>query len=82
MKKLGVAVIGTGFWGKNHARVFTELEETELLAVCDINAERAKAVAKQFGVKAYANTAKMLKRKDVEVVSVCTWSTSLAKEAL
>ncbi|MEM3618536.1 MAG: Gfo/Idh/MocA family oxidoreductase [Candidatus Bathyarchaeia archaeon] len=82
MKKLGVAVIGTGFWGKNHARVFTELEETELLAVCDINAERAKAVAKQFGVKAYANTAKMLKRKDVEAVSVCTWSTSLAKEAL
>ena len=82
MKKLGVAVIGTGFWGRNHARVFTELKETELLAVCDIDAERAKAVAKQFGVKAYTNTAKMLKRKDIEAVSVCTWSTSLAKEAL
>jgi UDP-N-acetylglucosamine 3-dehydrogenase len=82
MKKLGVAVIGAGFWGRNHARVFTELEETELLAVCDIAAERAKAVAKQFGVKAYTNTAKMLKRKDIEAVSVCTWSTSLAKEAL
>ncbi len=82
MKKLGVAVIGTGFWGRNHARVFTELEETELLTVCDIDAERARAVAKQFGVKPYTNTAKMLKRKDVEAVSVCTWSTSLAKEAL
>jgi len=82
MKKLGVAVIGAGFWGRNHARVFTELEETELLAVCDINAERAKAVAKQFGVKAYTSTAKMLKIKDLDAVSVCTWSTSLAKEAL
>ncbi len=82
MKKLGVAVIGTGFWGKNHARVFTELEETELLAVCDINAERARTVAKQFGVKAYSDTARMLKRKDIEAVSVCTWSTNLAKEAL
>ncbi|MBS7636050.1 Gfo/Idh/MocA family oxidoreductase [Candidatus Bathyarchaeota archaeon] len=82
MKKLGVAIIGAGFWGKNHARVFTELEETELLAVCDIDAERAKVVAKQFGVKAYSNTARMLKRKDIEAVSVCTWSTSLAKEAL
>jgi len=82
MKKLGVAVIGAGFWGKNHARVFTELEETELLAVCDIDAERAKTVAKQFGVKAYRNTARMLKRKDIEAVSVCTWSTGLAKEAL
>ena len=82
MKKLGVGVIGAGFWGRNHARVFTELKETELLAVCDIDAERAKAVAKQFGVKAYTSTAKMLKRKDIEAVSVCTWSTSLAKEAL
>ena len=53
MKKLGAAVIGTGFWGKNHARVYTEIEETDLLAVCDIDAERAKAVAEQYGAKPY-----------------------------
>jgi UDP-N-acetylglucosamine 3-dehydrogenase len=82
MKKLGVAVIGTGFWGRNHARVFKELEETELLAVCDINAERAKNVAKQFGVKAYTNARKMLRRKDIEAVGICTWSMTLAREAL
>ncbi|MDH5376065.1 MAG: Gfo/Idh/MocA family oxidoreductase [Candidatus Bathyarchaeota archaeon] len=82
MKKLGVAVIGTGFWGRNHTRVFKELEETGLIAVCDANAERAKKVAEQFGVKAYTNAGKMLKRKDIEAVSLCTWSTNLAKEAL
>ena len=82
MKKLGVAVIGTGFWGRNHARVFKELEETELLAVCDINAERAKNVAKQFGVRAYTSIGKLLKRKDVEAVSNCVWSLHLAKETL
>ncbi len=82
MKKLGVAVIGTGSWGKNHARVFKELEETELVAVCDINAERARSVAKQFNAKPYSNLRSMLKNKDINAVSVCTWSTSLAKEAL
>lgn len=82
MKKLGVAVIGTGFWGRNHARVFKELEETELLAVCDINAERVKNVAKQFGVRAYTSMEKLLKRKDVEAVSNCVWSLNLAKETL
>jgi UDP-N-acetylglucosamine 3-dehydrogenase len=82
MKKLGVAVIGTGFWGRNHARVFKELEETELLAVCDINAERAKNVAKQFGVRAYTSMGKLLKRKDIEAVSMCVWSLNLAKETL
>jgi len=82
MKKLGVAVIGTGFWGKNHARVYKELASTELVAVCDVNAEITKSVADQFGVKAYRNSTRMLKNEEIEAVSVCTWSTSLAKEAL
>ena len=81
MKKLGVALVGTGFWGKNHARIFNELEDTELLAVCDINAERAKNVAEQFNVKAYTSVGKMLQRKDIEAVSICTWSTKLAEGA-
>ena len=82
MKKVGVAVVGTGFWGKNHARGYSELESTELVAICDVNRERAKAVADQFGVKAYTSSSRMLKNEDVEAVSVCTWSTKLAKEAL
>jgi UDP-N-acetylglucosamine 3-dehydrogenase len=82
MKKLRTAVVGTGFWGKNHARVYRELESTELLAVCDVNRERVKAVADQFGVKAYTSSSRMLKNEEIEAVSVCTWSTKLAKEAL
>jgi UDP-N-acetylglucosamine 3-dehydrogenase len=82
MKKLGVAVIGTGFWGKNHARVYKELASTELVAICDVNAEKAKSIADQFGVKAYTTSKRMLKNEEIEAVSICTWSTSLAKEAL
>jgi UDP-N-acetylglucosamine 3-dehydrogenase len=82
MKKLGVAVIGVGGWGKNHVRVYKELASTELVSVCDVNAERAKNVASQFGVKAYTNSTRMLKNKEIEAVSVCTWSTKLAGEAL
>lgn len=82
MKKLGVAVIGTGFWGKNHARVYNELPTTELVAICDVNAERAKAIADQYGIKAYTSSSRMLQNKEIEAISVCTWSTVLAKEAL
>ena len=81
MKKLGVAVVGTGFWGKNHARVYKELASTELIAICDVNEERAKNIAEQFGVKTYTNSSQMLKDKQIEAVSVCTWSTFLAQEA-
>ena len=82
MRKLGVAVIGTGFWGKNHARAYTEIETTDLIAICDVDAEKAENIARKYGVKAYTNSNKMLKDNKIEAVSVCTWSTMLAKEAL
>ncbi len=82
MNRLRVAVVGTGFWGKNHARVYKELPETELVAICDLNPERAKNIADQLGTKAYSNMAKMLRDQPIDAVSICTWSTSLAKEAM
>ncbi len=82
MKKLGTAVIGTGFWGENHSRVYSELESTELVAICDVNRKRAKAVAEKFDAKAYTSSSRMLKNEGIEAVSVCTWSTKLAGEAL
>jgi UDP-N-acetylglucosamine 3-dehydrogenase len=82
VSKLGVAVIGAGFWGKNHVRVFSELPETQLVAVCDVDHERAKAVAQQYGVEAYRESRRMLKRKDIEAVSICTWTTMHAAEAM
>src|SRR3972149_5617492 len=82
MRKLGIAVIGAGFWGRNHARNLKELSETRLVAICDKDEAKAKAVAELFGVDAYSDSRKMLKRKDGEAVTVCTWSTNLAVEAM
>jgi len=82
VRKLGVAVVGAGFWGRNHARNLKELSETRLIAVCDKDEAKAKAVADLFGVDHYADISKMLKRRDVEAVTVCTWSTALAAEAM
>jgi len=81
IRKLGVAIIGAGFWGRNHARNLKELSETHLIAVCDKDEAKANAVADLFGVDAYTDSSKMLKRRDVEAVTICTWSTNLAAEA-
>jgi len=81
LRKLGVAVIGVGFWGKNHARVLSELDRAELIAVCDVNAHRVHEVARAHGVEAYTDSSDLLAREDVEAVTICTWSTSLAFEA-
>jgi UDP-N-acetylglucosamine 3-dehydrogenase len=46
-----------------------------------MDAERAGNIARQFGVTPYTSVERMLKKEDVEAVSVCTWPTSLAKIA-
>lgn len=81
MKQLGIAIIGAGFWGRNHARNLKELGETRLLAICDKDEARAKSVADLFGVDAYGDSTEMLRRKDIDAVTICTWSTNLAIEA-
>jgi len=82
MRKLGMAVLGVGFWGQNHARIFHELPNTELVAVCDMDSERAQTAAEKFGVEGYTDSRELLERRDVEAVSICTWSTKLADEAM
>ena len=50
-KKIRVAVVGAGEFGKNHARVWRELEGSELVGVLDSNPERAKQIAAEFGTQ-------------------------------
>lgn len=40
-----------------------------------------QAVAEKFDVEGYTDSGKLLKREDVEAVSICVWSTKLAEEA-
>lgn len=47
-RKLRVAVVGVGHFGRNHARVYAQMEGVELAAVADPNHERCAAVAEQY----------------------------------
>ncbi len=48
-----VAVIGVGAMGRNHARVYSELAEADLVAVADENQTLARSVGTNFGSAAY-----------------------------
>ncbi len=56
-------MIGAGAFGRNHARVYSELQQegiVELAAVVDADAARAKTVASQFGAKSFTSVKEML----------------------
>ena len=71
MKKLRVGVIGLGFIGGLHARIWAESDIAELVAVADINEALAKQTAEQHGCAAYSDYNEMLKRDDIDAVSIC-----------
>ncbi|MCS7364744.1 MAG: Gfo/Idh/MocA family oxidoreductase [archaeon GB-1867-035] len=77
-----VGVIGCGFWGKNHLRVYSELENVELVAAADIDRDRLKFVEKRYGIETYEDYKEMLKRKDIDALSICTPSITHAEIAL
>ena len=80
---LKIGVVGVGFWGSNHVRVLRELESAEVEAVCDINLERAKYVAKRFGVpNYYRDLDEMLNVEELDAATVCTPSISHAEVAV
>jgi len=48
-----VGVVGVGSMGRNHARVYDELEAADLVGVADRDAERASEVADAHATRAY-----------------------------
>lgn len=51
-RPIRVAVVGVGEFGRNHVRVWREMEGAELVGVVDTNAGRASQVAAEFGTRA------------------------------
>ncbi|MEM2825627.1 MAG: Gfo/Idh/MocA family oxidoreductase [Candidatus Bathyarchaeia archaeon] len=82
MNRVKIAVIGVGFWGRNHVRVLSEIPEVELVAVCDIDKQRADAISEKYGLKSYEDSMKMYKNEAIDAVTICVWSSRLAEEAI
>ena len=67
---LRIAVIGTGGWGAQHARVITERVDTELVGVVGRDPERTATRAAAFGTRAYTSIAGMLETEHPDLVTV------------
>lgn len=54
-KPTRVAVVGVGHMGRHHARIYSELPQSELVAVVDADSDRAETYAKQYGCDAFGS---------------------------
>ena len=70
--KARVAVVGTGEFGRNHARVYREIQDVELVGVFDKDATRAQAAAGEFRTQAFRSLEELRGRADAVSVAVPT----------
>ena len=70
--RLRVGVIGVGHLGSRHAEIYAGMPQVRLVAVCDIDAAKAKALAVRLGTKAVEDFRQLLGRVDAVSIAVPT----------
>ena len=72
LRKVRVAVVGTGEFGRNHARVYRVLENVEFAGVLDEDALRAGEIAKEFQTRTFQGIEELRGAIDAASVAVPT----------
>ncbi|WEG13156.1 Gfo/Idh/MocA family oxidoreductase [Pullulanibacillus sp. KACC 23026] len=83
MKQLNIGVIGAGSISDMHLSSYSNNPSVQLMAIADINQERAEQKAEKYGVKTiYTDYQELLENPDIEAVSICTWNNLHAEMAI
>ena len=84
----GVAVIGVGHWGRNHARVYKELcleGVADTVRIYDLNQARVSELGSALGVEGILEYQRILSDSKIQAVSIVTPSRThyqIAKECM
>jgi predicted dehydrogenase len=71
-KKVRTAVVGAGKMGTIHSKVYDQLPQSELVAVVDIDAEKAGKLAQQYNCEAFTDYSDILDKVDAVTIATPT----------
>lgn len=80
---LRMGVIGVGYLGQHHARIYAGLADTELVGVADSDIRKSEEIAKTYGCKSFFNYSDLLPICDaLSIVTPTTTHHAIARECL
>jgi len=82
MTKIRLAVIGTGSFGRNHVRVLKGMPDVDLVGICDVNVNRAAAVATEYHCGLFAHLDAIAGQVDAAIVATTTTTHAAVAEQL
>ncbi|MGZ4135511.1 MAG: Gfo/Idh/MocA family protein, partial [Tumebacillaceae bacterium] len=69
----GFAIVGCGHIAKKHIEALQNMDDAELVAICDTNPDRLREFSDTYGVQGYLSLEEMLAAQpDIDVVNICT----------
>jgi predicted dehydrogenase len=77
-----VGMVGAGWIAQEHRRVLDSLAEADLVAVCDVDRERAEALAGGTGARAYGDWRDLLYHEDLGALIICVPPTAHREPAV
>ncbi len=72
MDPLGIGLVGCGRISIRHVQSIAEIPEVRLVAVADIIPARTRRAAQDTGADCYDDYSRMLARRDIDIVDICT----------
>ena len=72
MEKLKVGVVGVGYFGQFHAEKYAKIEDVELVGVVDIDASRAKEIAKRYRTRSFFHHTDLFNKVQAVTIAVPT----------
>jgi predicted dehydrogenase len=72
MSSLKVAVVGAGHLGTYHAEKFFNIENSELVAICDPDSKKAQALSEKYSCEAVANYKDVVEKVDAVLIAAPT----------
>ncbi|MFA5354853.1 MAG: Gfo/Idh/MocA family oxidoreductase [Thermodesulfovibrionales bacterium] len=80
---INVGVIGVGYLGRHHARIYSQLEGVQLIGVADPDSGRAAGIAEEYGCGFYGDYRELLSRVDaLSIVTPTTFHHKIAMDCL
>ena len=70
--KIRVAVVGVGYLGKIHAKIYAGMENVDLVGVVDTDQDAAQSVAEEFGTRSFEESRGLLDKVDAVSIVVPT----------
>lgn len=72
MSKWNIGIVGAGLIADFHAKAIADIDNAQLIAVCDINKARADEMAAKYNCKSYGSYQELCRNKEIDIITIAT----------